>query len=467
MQKKAKATTSSQGGQPVSQRTARWGSLSLPANIAWTFAGNAVYAASQWGLLIILAKLGSPEKVGQLALALAITVPVFLFSQLHLRAVQATDARNDFHFPDYRGLRMITTLLALAVTVGIVGLAGYRRETALTILLVGLARAFESMSDVYWGVHQQNERMSRIAKSMMLRGTLSLAVVTPVIWATGSVLWVAVGLALSGALIFLLYDRPGVASAPGWGLRASQDSAAPGSRSRPLRWRPAICLALFKLSLPLGLVMMLISLAANIPKYFVAGYHGEAALGIFAALYCLPATGNTVIGACGQAATPRLAKLYALGALTGFRVLVRRLLCLGALCGGLGVITVVVAGREILTLLYRSEYARDVDILLGLSFVALVSYLAQFLGYAMTAARQFRPQVPLFAIVAGATALACWIFVPVYGLAGAVLATAIAAVLQLIGSSAIVWWAISDRCPREETAGRIFSKPGESPIQAA
>ena len=64
--------------------------LSLPRNLAWTLAGNVVYLASQWAMLVVLAKLGSPELVGQLAPDLHVTTPIFLFANLRLRAVQAT-----------------------------------------------------------------------------------------------------------------------------------------------------------------------------------------------------------------------------------------------------------------------------------------------------------------------------------------------------------------------------------------
>ncbi len=49
--------------------------LSLRSNFSRTFAGNVVYAGSKRGMLIVLAKLGSPERVGNFAIGLAVTVP--------------------------------------------------------------------------------------------------------------------------------------------------------------------------------------------------------------------------------------------------------------------------------------------------------------------------------------------------------------------------------------------------------
>src|SRR5438067_13811448 len=79
-------------------------SRSLRVNFSWTMAGNLVYAASQWGILVVLARMGKPEAVGQFSLGLAITAPIMLFAGLQLRAVQATDARHLFQFADYAGL---------------------------------------------------------------------------------------------------------------------------------------------------------------------------------------------------------------------------------------------------------------------------------------------------------------------------------------------------------------------------
>ena len=139
--------------------------LTLRGNFSWTFAGNLVYAACQWGILVILAKLGSPEMVGQFTLGLAITAPIIMFTNLELRIVQATDARKQYSFSDYLGLRLISTALALAIITVISLLGGFRWETSLVIFLMGLAKAFESISDIFHGLIQQHERMDRIATS--------------------------------------------------------------------------------------------------------------------------------------------------------------------------------------------------------------------------------------------------------------------------------------------------------------
>lgn len=419
-------------------------SLSLQANFSWTFVGNVVYAGSQWGMLVVLAKFGSPEMVGQFVLALAITAPVVIFSNLRLRAVQATDARHEYVFADYFGLRLVTTAIALLVIVGIVLILEYRRETALIILVVGMAKAFESISDVFHGLLQQHERMDRIAKSKMIKGPLSLVALGAGVYFTGSVFWGAVSLAVTWVLILIGYDiRSGALILKSIPLRsgAAPDEGHQGAILRP-RWDMSTLTKLTWLALPLGIVAMLVSLKSNIPRYFIEQYLGERELGIFAALAYLMVIGNTVVLALGQAASPRLAKYYAAGNGPAFRTLLLRLVGIGALLGGAGVLAASVAGQEILTLLYGSEYTRH-DLFLWVMIAAAISYVASFLGYGVTAARYFRAQLPFFALVVGASALVCLWSIPNDGLRGAAMALIIASLIHATGNLAIVVYALS------------------------
>jgi len=86
------------GERPGNDQRRKPKALSLPRNVTWSAVGNVTYAATQWGMLIILAKLGTPEMVGQYALGLAVTGPVFMLANLQLRVIQATDTRESHTF---------------------------------------------------------------------------------------------------------------------------------------------------------------------------------------------------------------------------------------------------------------------------------------------------------------------------------------------------------------------------------
>lgn len=396
--------------------------LTLRRNFSWIFVGNVIYAASQWGILVVLAKLGSPEMVGQFTLGLAVTAPVVMFTNLQLRAVQATDARNQYLFRDYLGLRLISTGLALLIIVGITFAAGYRWETSLVILLVGLAKAFESVSDVFYGLIQQHERMDRIAVSLMIKGPLSLLLLGMGVYLSGGVLWGVVGLAVAWALVLIGYDLPSGKLMLSYRLPIPQSKELTEQEllaTLQPRWHLRTLRKLVWLALPLGFVMMLISLNVNVPRYFVERYLGERELGTFAAIAYLMVVGNMVVNALGESASPRLAKYYAARNNIAFRTLLLKLVGIGALLGGVGVLVAFVAGREILTLLYRPEYAERSNIFVWLMVAAGIGYAGSFLGYGITATRAFShftiPYLVVTAIAAGFSLL----LIPAYGLVGA------------------------------------------------
>jgi O-antigen/teichoic acid export membrane protein len=424
------------------------GRLTLRMNFLWALSGNVLYAASQWGILVALAKLGTPQMVGEFALALAITAPVMIGTGLSLRGVQATDAAAEYLFGDYLLLRLLTTCMAGLLIAGIVWLSGYGWHTAAIILIVGMAKGFESISDIFYGLLQQHERMDRIALSMIIRGLLSLAAFTSAIFFSRDLLLGACGLAAAWAFILVVYDIRIGASI----LKATSDldqlAACFGSQflcGLQLHWRPRALVTLTILALPVGIVMALISFNGNIPRYFIEHYLGIRELGVFAALAYPLAAGTMVVSALGQSATPRLARHYADGDHQAFSSLMCKVLCLGLMAGASGIILIWLAGRPLLVLLYRPEYGDRVGAFLWLGIAAGIGYAASLLGYGMTSARYLRAQLPVFLSVTLVTAAGCAFLVPRYEILGAAIAMILATICQAVGSAAVLVHALRGR----------------------
>ncbi len=417
--------------------------LTLRTNFSWTLVGNIVYAASQWGMLMVLAKLGSPEMVGQFILGLAVTAPVIMFSNLHLRAVQFTDVKQEYLFGDYLSLRLLTTSFAVIAIVSIALSAGYRWETCLVVIIIGLAKAVESISDVFYGLIQQHERMDRLAISVMIKGLLSLFFLSIGVYLTHSVLWGSLGLLIAWTIVLASYDiRSGVLI-----LHDSQKSLE--ITSKPMgwtlikpQWQWEKLRKLVWLTLPLGFVMMLISLNTNIPRYFIERYLGERELGFFAAISYLIVATDMVVNALGQSASQRLAQYYAAGNGKDFCVLLIKFVVIGFIMGVLGILVVLIFGKEILNIFYKPEYAKYLDVLVLLMVTALISNLSSFLGYGMTAARCFSVQMPLFLVVTSTSAIFCIWLIPSMGLYGAAISIMIVAIVQAVLSFGVIIFAL-------------------------
>ena len=407
--------------------------LALRRNFSWTFAGNMVYAACQWGMLAAIAKLGSPEMVGQFTLGLAVTAPIIMFSNLQLRSIQATDTKQEYQFRDYLGLRLIATGLAILVTLGITWKSGYSWDTTLVVLGLSLSKAVDSISDVFSGLIQQHERMDLIAISSMLRGLLALAFLAIAVYFTHSVFLGTLGLSVASAIVLVGYDLPSGALM----FRASQPET--GNPLTP-DWHWGKLQQLLWLSLPLGFTMMLISLNTNIPRYFIDQHLGKRELGFFAAISYSMVAANMLVNALGQSATPRLAKYYAAGNSRAFGALLFMLVGIGLIIGMIGIFVVKIGGKEILTILYRPEYAQPqyLEIFLLLMVITAISNVSSFLGYGMTAIRYFSVQLPLSILVTGISAFSCYWLIPNMGLRGAAIALLIGAIVQTIFSLGII-----------------------------
>lgn len=418
-------------GSSEDRRPVATAAVSLRRNVVWTFVGNVVYAGCQWAIVVVIAKLGTPAMVGQFALGLAVAAPVQMLSNLQLRAVQATDANADFEFGHYLALRLMTTALAWAAVVSIATLGWYQRTTAEVIVAVGAAKAVESISDIYYGFLQNRERMERIAQSMMLKGVCSVTAFALAMGMGGSILHATAAMGAVWAAVLLTFD-----------VKVCAALARSSSVSRTARliqtWDAKQMTRLFQVSAPLGVVMMLLSLNANIPRYFVESRLGDASLGIFAAVGYMSIAGTTIVNALGQAASPRIARYHAAGDRRAFLAVIRQLISLGLVVSASGLVVALCLGARILRLMYGPEYSDASNVLAWFIVASGVAYTASFCGYGITAARQFNIQVPLALSTTVTTTVACMLLVPTFGLVGAVWALGIGAGAQLLGAVTVL-----------------------------
>jgi O-antigen/teichoic acid export membrane protein len=125
----------------------------------------------------------------------------------------------------------------------------------------------------------------------------------------------------------------------------------------------------------------------------------------------------------------------------------------GGTLGLAGLAVAQLMGVRLLTLIYGHEYAVHYRVFLVLILATAVHCVACMLTSAVTSARCFRIQVPLYALVAGSNALACARWVPAAGLAGGAAAMAVAAVVHLSLGAAVVAYLLStpakpEACPQ-------------------
>lgn len=361
-------------------------------------------------MLAVIAKLASPETLGEYALALAIATPVALFSHLNLRAILATDISQSHPFGDYARVRLIANAVALMV----LGLLALR--SGATVLIAGASILVDNTSDLLFGYQQRRNRLDMVAQSMTIRSLVSVILVLLFVFAWRSAAAAAGGLLAGRVFTFLLWD-----------LRRT--SLPPNAYSDP--W------AILRAALPLGFTQMLISLSTSLPRYAIERFAGPRDLGVFAAVASFVTIGSVMVNSLGQSALTRLAE-HRLNNRVAFDTLTWRMT---ALVAGLGILAIACAwllGPWVLALLYTPEYAQYHQLLIATLAAGAATWVGQILGFATTGARAFRAQLPLLIAVCLTTGVVSFAAVPAMGLYGAALAIGIAGVVGICGQILIL-----------------------------
>lgn len=414
---------------------------SLRRNFSLTFLGNAVFAACLWGMLIILTKLGSADIVGRFSLASAIATPPVIFANLQLRAVIATDATGTYEFRDYLGVRLLLLPLAFLLVM-VLAVAGYNQEQVLVIGVFCLVRCFESLSDIFYGLAQKHERMDLVARSLFIRGISALIFFGGIFWRTGDLALSLGGMAFAWLMTVLLFDGPH--------LRRLFRAEETGSL-RP-RWNRGTVREIIWLTVPLGLVMLLVTLRNTIPRTFLESAFGEEQLGIFSALSYLVIAGSTVIVALSQSSVARLAKYYAEGRRDRFRSTILKIVMVGVVVGVGGVLVAVIGGKPLLTIIYSADYAAHNDLFVWIMIAGAVTYVGNLMGAPAMAMKMYRRMLGVYLGNVALLVFLAWTLIPRYGMKGAALAMLGGAIWVTAGNGWLLYSGVSGM-PAESTEG--------------
>ena len=384
-------------------------SLTLRLNVVLTALGNAVYSGCQFGIFVVLAKLNLTEEAGRLAYALALTAPIFLFFQMQMRVLLASDATGEYAFSDYFMLRLETTSLAMLVTLALSMYVANSFQTLLIILGIGLSKYVEGLSDIFYGVAQAKERMDVISRSVAVRGMLFLLIICGSAYVSKTIVWGCLILPFGWAAVFFYHDKSCGKKLLGTDLPIFEMNAFRSSRLRELA----------ALGLPLGLVMALAVLTSSTPRYYIQHFSGSVQLGIYASISYLAVAGRLLVGAIGNSATARLTLYWNLGNRRGFIILLIKMISFCWAIGVLGVAIAALAGKGLLRLLFNSDYSQYVDVMVWIMGGTIFAYMATTLGFALTVIRSLYVQAGTSILVLSVINLVCVLKVPVEGALGA------------------------------------------------
>lgn len=401
--------------------------LSRRGSFGWTLAGRVIYGAAQWGTLVLVAKLGSVADVGRFSLGLAVTAPVMVFCNMHLRNLYATDTTGRFGWSTYQQVRHVSTLVGLLVC-AVMAASLYEGTAAWVIAAVALAKSIEMLEDLRYGVFQRFGRMDGFSKSLILRAVAGLGALAAVMVTTGDLRLAVLSMAAAWAAVWLLHDRPG--SDALLDARGEPRSAAGGSPR-----------GLVLMALPMGLMWLIDSLNQNIPRYVVEAHLGEEFLGFYVPMTYVVTVGSAFVFALGAPLAPRLARHVAQRNATAFAKMSLGLFALAASMGGVGILVAASIGDVFLGLAYAESFAVYQPEFVWIMIGGAMHFVLALSMYALTAARLLKTQAILYLAAATTTGVAALAWVPCSGLMGAAQASALGLSVGATGAMLAVLFA--------------------------
>jgi O-antigen/teichoic acid export membrane protein len=343
-------------------------------NFLWSFLAISVFNACQFGLIILLTRLGNPKMVGTYILATAACAPFQVFGG-QFRSILATDVSNEFSLDNYLVLSLVSALfiiLGVALTIKVLG---YDRDVVIIIMMVAVSKAIENISSVFHGIMQMYERMNLLAVSFILKGALTLALFWALLQTEGSLLLSVLALPVMGALVLLCYDIP-------YGAEVSRRAGMKRGGGVSLR----NVVGLMQKTAPLSTTALLGSLSITIPRFVLERYSGLQALGFFGPIAYVLALGDLGAATMGKSVAPRMARYWSSDR-THFKAIVNKLMVLIA-AASLGAILIIwVFGDSLLAILFGVEYASYSSVFLCLTLAAAFNAFAQLFAYIFTAMR--------------------------------------------------------------------------------
>lgn len=403
---------------------------SFKKNFSWNLIGSVCYSLSQWLVLIIIAKTVNTATVGLYALGMAVTAPILMLTNLQLRQVQATDTKEQYSYSEYLGLRVFSNVVALLIMVVFIVFADYTFEKCTIVLLVGVAKIIDSYSDVIYGRFQQVERMEFIGISRIIKAIINICVMSFTLFITKDLIISLIVLNITLIMSLYFYDFKKVKVFV--------------TNSNPI-YTFQVQKRLFLMTVPLGLMLMFSSLNTNFPRLVIEKFIGEEALGIFAGIAYLIIAGNIFISAVGQAGAPRLARLYQDNEIPLFKKLLIKLVMLGAGIGVIGLLIAIIAGNNLLKLIYNGNYIGFNELFILVMISGIFTYASSFLGYGLTAMRVYKFQPILGLIWLISSIISSFIIIPKFSLIGAGYTLIFSSIVQLLTISVVIIFVISSK----------------------
>ena len=386
---------------------------------SWNLIGNTSIAAIQWLIIIYLNRFTSIDFAGEYILALSLASPLFLGFGMQLRSVQVSDFRGDFSFKEYLTFKIIMLVIAFCIALILSELL--YGSFAIILFYVCLAKLFEGLEDVVFGYLQLHERLDIVGKTLFAKAGfyfLAMLLLTYIKVPESLIHGVAFINFISLVFVFMyLITRYNIAS----------------------NYNSSSFKNIFRTSLPLGLMIGLVTLLPNIQRYFIGAVLDVRSVSVFTSLFYMSVPGSLIINSFNQSLMTRLTTSF-------FEVDKKKFMNTSLLSfftsviiAFVSIIITIVFGEKILLLIYGKDFIIYADILNVIMLSMVFGYLSSSLGYILTSIRVFKEQLYTLIFSLIASVIVSAYLITKMGLFGAAYSMLLMYVVQAIFLGIVLW----------------------------
>ena len=348
--------------------------LSLKKSIMWNTIGSLFYFGCQWLMSILVIKLSGIDDGGTLSLAMSVCNIWYSIALYGMFAFEVSDTEGKFTHREYLVSRYITSGISLLGCLIYILVLNYSATQNICILLFFVIRFTEAMENVYSAIFQLNWRLDIAAKSMLMRGFLTISLFIGMLSQTKNLALTIGVIAACCLAVILLYDARMV----------KKVVPEPGTVSMSKIWK------LLVECLPLAVYSIMANFIATVPRLFMESLLGNYKLGIYGSIAAPTVIIQMLSSYIFNPYITVFAEAYNNNDEAGFKKAVRK--CLMAIAGisALAIGATIVLGKWALGFLYNSDVAAHSYLLLPLIIISIFVALNWLLCGVLTVIRSFK-----------------------------------------------------------------------------
>ena len=244
----------------------------LKKDFIWNTLGSLLHAFNSLFFLIVVTRINGINNSGIFSYGFVISNIFLTVAMFGGRNYQITDEKKEFTDNQYKSFRYFTTILSVILFSLLFLVFNYSIYKYLIIILLILVRSLESISDVYFGILQKNNKLYLVGISLFLKNLISLIVFIITDYMFKNLYISIISWGIINLLFLTLFDI----------LKAKEVSKEKFKIETKYK-------EIFKKTLYFFLFTFIAAFILNIPRYFIDFYLTDELQGIYG-IIVMPAT---------------------------------------------------------------------------------------------------------------------------------------------------------------------------------